>query len=148
MIMNNKKSLHGDISDSPEDQEKLKGDQAVLELPELKDIPGAGQPGINPLFTPGNTTASSTDEEGDELLDDNDDSPDSNVTALEKKLLSESFEPSYDRDLPIQSLSLDDRDEDGELLEQSGQDNDLFGKDLDDKLIEEEDEESGIKNQQ
>ena len=146
--MNNKKYLHGDISDSPEDQEKLKGDQAVLELPELKDIPGAGQPEINPLFKPGDTTASSTDEEGDELLDENDVSPDTNVTALEKKLLSEPFEPSYDRDLPIQSLSLDDRDEDGELLEETGQDNDLFGKDLDDKLIEEEDEESGMKNQQ
>jgi hypothetical protein len=146
--MNNKKYLRGDISDSPEDQEKLKGDQAILELPELNDIPGAGHPQINPLFTPGNNTVSSADEEGDELLDENDVSPDTNVTALEKKLLSDTFESSYDKDLPIQSLSLDDRDEDGELLEQSGQENDLFGKDLDDKLIEEEDEESGIEGQQ
>jgi hypothetical protein len=148
MIMNNKKYLRGDISDSPEDQEKLKGDQAILELPELKDIPGVSHPGINPLFTPGNTTSSSADEEGDELLDEHDDSPDTNVTALEKKLLNEPFEPSYDRDLPIQSLTLDDRDEDGELLEETGQENDLFGKDLDDKLIEEEDEESGMEGQQ
>ncbi len=146
--MNNKKYLRGDISDSPEDQEKLKGDQSVLELPELNDIPGASHPGINPLFTPVNNTVSSADEEGDELLDENDVSPDTNVSALEKKLLSETFESSYDRDLPIQSLTLDDRDEDGELLEETGQDNDLFGKDLDDKLIEEVDEESGIEGQQ
>lgn len=43
--MTNKKYLHSDITDSPEDQEKLKGDQGILNLPEIKDIPGAGRSG-------------------------------------------------------------------------------------------------------
>lgn len=57
-------------------------------------------------------------------------------------MLSESFDPSYDTDLPIHSLSLDAKDNEGETLEEAGQDRDLFGKDLDDDLIKEEDEET------
>jgi len=67
---------------------------------------------------------------------------------LEKKLLSESFDPSYDTDLPIDSLSLDYRDEEGEQLEEGSLDKDLFGKDLDNDLTLEEEEESEGENQQ
>jgi hypothetical protein len=142
MHMTNKKYLHSDIADSPEDQEKLKGDHGILDLPEIKDIPGAGRSGKNASLLPGDSTISSADEEGDELLEDNDGLEDNDVTPLEKKLLSESFDPSYDTDLPIHSLSLDEKDNEGEKLEEAGQDKDLFGKDLDDELIKEEDEET------
>jgi len=140
--MTNKKYLHSDITDSPEDQEKLKGDQGILNLPEIKDIPGAGRSGKNASLLPGDSTISSADEEGDELLEENDGLEESDVTPLEKKLLSESFDPSYDTDLPIHSLSLDAKDNEGEILEEAGQDKDLFGKDLDDDLVKEEDEET------
>jgi hypothetical protein len=140
--MTNKKYLHEDITDSPEDQEKLKPDQTLMDLPEIKDIPGAGRSGKNASLLPGDTTISSEDEEADDLLEDNDDLEESNVSPLEKKLLSESFDPSYDTDLPVNSISLDDKDNEGDPLEEEGQEKDLFGKDLDDTLIEEEDEEA------
>ncbi len=139
--MTNKKYLHEDISDSPEDQEKLKPEEVLMDLPELKDIPRSGKSGKNLENLPGDTTISSADEEGDELFED-EDLNDEDVSPLEKKLLKESFDPSYDTDLPIESLSLDDLDNEGESLEEAGQDKDLFGKDLDDELIEEEDEET------
>ncbi len=146
--MTNKQYLHDDISDSPEDQAKLKGDEGTLDLPEIKDIPGASRAVKNASLMPGDSTMSSADEEGDELLDDNAELEEGNVSPLEKKLLRESFDPSYDVDLPVGSLSLDDRDNEGELLEEKGQDRDLFGKDLDDDLIEEEDEETDGEAQQ
>ena len=71
-----------------------------------------------------------------------------NVSPLEKKLLSESFDPSYDTDLPIDSLSLDNQDNDGEKLEEGSLEKDLFGKDLDNELTREEDEESEGETQQ
>ena len=146
--MTNKKYLHEDITDSPEDQKKLKPDQANFNLPEIKDIPGAARSGKSASTLPGDTTISSADEEGDDLLGedelegDNEILDDENVSPLEKKLLRDSFDPSYDEDLPVDSLSLDEKDNEGELLEEKGQAKDLFGKDLDDELVEEEDEES------
>ncbi len=137
--MTNKKYLKEDITDSLQDQEKLKSDLAILDLPELKDIPGAS--GKNKTNPPTSLeTISSADEEADELFEDGKDSTETDVSPLEKELLNDAFDPSYDVDLPIQSLSLDDRDNEGELLEEAGMDKDLFGKDLDDNLIREEDE--------
>jgi len=146
--MTNKKYIHEDISDSPEDQEKLKPDQATFDLPEIKDIPGANRSGKNTDALRGDTTISSSDEEGDELLEDNDGLDETNVSPLEKKLLRESFNPSYDNDLPVESLSLDEKDNEGDLLQESAQAKDLFGEDLDDELVEEEDEESEGETQQ
>jgi hypothetical protein len=150
--MTNKNYLHDDIQDSPEDQEKLKPDQAILNLPELKDIPGANRSGKNASLLPGDTTISSADEEADDLLDDDDDDDEmteennmrdeSNVSPVEKKILRDSLDPSYDTDLPVHSISLDRKDNEGVLLNESGMDRDLFGEDLDDSLVKEEDEES------
>lgn len=145
--MTNKEYLHTDITDSPEDQERLKPDDAILNLPELKDIPGAMRSGKNDALRPGDTTVSSADEEGDDVLDD-DELADANVSPLEKKLLRDSFDPSYDIDLPVTSLSLDDKDNEGTSLEEKSMDKDLFGQDLDDELIEEEDEETDGEAQQ
>jgi hypothetical protein len=156
MHMTNKNYLHDDIQDSPEDQEKLKPEQATLNLPEIKDIPGASRSVKNASLLPGDTTISSSDEEADDLLDDDDDElteennlrDESNVSRTEKKLLRDSLDPSYDTDLPIHSISLDRKDNDGVLLNESGMDRDLFGEDLDDSLVEEEDEESEGEDQQ
>jgi hypothetical protein len=156
MHMTNKNYLNDDIQDSPEDQEKLKPEQATLNLPEIKDIPGAARSVKNASLLPGDTTISSSDEEADDLLDDDDDElteennlrDESNVSRTEKKLLRDSLDPSYDTDLPIHSISLDRKDNDGVLLNESGMDRDLFGEDLDDSLVEEEDEESEGEDQQ
>jgi hypothetical protein len=149
MNMTNKNYLHDDIQDSPEDQEKLKSEEVTLDLPELKDIPGASRSGKNASLLPGDTTISSADEEADDLFDDDDDlteennmRDDSNVSPVEKKLLRDSLDPSYDTDLPVHSISLDRKDNEGVLLNESGMDRDLFGEDLDDSLVKEEDEES------
>jgi hypothetical protein len=150
MHMTNKNYLHNDIQDSPEDQEKLKPEEVTLDLPELKDIPGASRTLKNASLLPGDTTVSSSDEEGVDLLDDDDDDVSGennfrdtgNVTATEKKLLRDSLDPSYDTDLPVHSLSLDRKDNEGAPLNESGMDRDLFGEDLDDTLVQEEDEES------
>jgi hypothetical protein len=83
-----------------------------------------------------------------ELTGNQEDSDDDSVTATEKKILTNSFDPSFDTDLPIESISLDDSDNEGDLLEESAQSKDLFGKDLDDNLIEEEDEETDGEGQQ
>jgi hypothetical protein len=148
--MTNKNYLHGDIQDSPEDQEKLKPEQVTLDLPEVKDIPGASRTLKNASLLPGDTTISSADEEADDILGDDDDElgeennlrDDSDVTETEKKLLRDSLDPSYDTDLPVHSISLDRKDNEGVVLNESGMDRDLFGEDLDDSLVKEEDEES------
>jgi hypothetical protein len=148
--MTNKNYLHDDIQDSPQDQEKLKPEQTTLNLPELKDIPGASRSGKNASLLPGDTTISSADEEADELLGDDDDEmgeennmrDETDVSPTEKKLLRDSLDPSYDTDLPVHSISLDRKDNEGVSLNESGMDRDLFGEDLDDSLVKEEDEES------
>jgi len=148
--MTNKNYLHDDIQDSPEDQEKLKPEQTTLNLPELKDIPGASRSGKYASLLPGDTTISSSDEEADELLADDDDEmgeennmrDETDVNPAEKKLLRDSLDPSYDTDLPVHSISLDRKDNEGVSLNESGMDRDLFGEDLDDSLVKEEDEES------
>jgi hypothetical protein len=146
--MINKKFLKQDIADSPEDQKRLRPDKGLMQLPEIKDIPGAARSGKNAGLLPGDTTISSADEEGEELFETNDSKENADISPLEKKLLNDSFDPSYDTDLPISSLSLDNKDNEGDLLQEGGLEKDLFGKDLDDDLVREEDEETQGEDQQ
>lgn len=87
-------------------------------------------------------------EEGNEVSGQIEFPGEADISPLEKKLLNDSFDPSYDTDLPISAISLDDRDDDGDLLQEGSMEKDLFGKDLDDDLVREEDEETEIKDQQ
>lgn len=59
-----------DLADSPHDEERLQGDEAVLDLPEVKDIPGQEFVQAPPLGMMADTTISSADEEGEGLFDD------------------------------------------------------------------------------
>jgi hypothetical protein len=145
MIMTNKKYMQEDIADSAEDAEKLKPDLATIDLP---DLPAGSGSKKTTAWTGTLETFSSADEEGDEVFESTEDTDNVDVSPLEKELLNEAFDPAYDTDLPIESLSLDDRDNEGELLEEGAQNKDLFGKDLDDNLIEEEDEETTGEGQQ
>ncbi|RYE00619.1 MAG: hypothetical protein EOP50_03450 [Sphingobacteriales bacterium] len=59
-----------DVHDSPRDAEKLRPDEATIELPDVQDIPGQEFVHAPPLGELGDTTISSDDEEGKGLLDD------------------------------------------------------------------------------
>jgi hypothetical protein len=52
-----------DLPDSPRDQERLQPDEAVIDLPDVTDIPGQENITVPPLGELGDTTASSDDEE-------------------------------------------------------------------------------------
>ena len=59
-----------DLTDPVKDQEKLKQEEFIIDMPEVKDIPG--QEHIHPpvIREMQDTTISSADEEGDGILDD------------------------------------------------------------------------------
>ena len=58
----------GDLPDSKRDAERLKPDEATLDLPDVEDIPGQEHVQVLPLGDLSDTTASSDDEEGTDLL--------------------------------------------------------------------------------
>jgi hypothetical protein len=130
-----------DLPDSPRDKEKLKDEEATIDLPDVKDIPG--QEYIHPP-NPGeyaDTTISSADEEGDGLWDD-EETADNNsiVTDMEKKLLDDSANDLPSRDeQQLRRAELDDRDAEGELLNEKTSANAISGSDLDTSGVDEDD---------
>jgi len=205
-----------DLKDSQRDEERLQGDNAVMDMPSVKDIPG--QEHIRPM-PPGemaDTTISSADEEGEGLLDnldeeddeeddedeldmdeeltigedeivlddeeamdeevtlddeeamdeevilddeeaideEDEDDDDSDVTAVERNMLHNAATVSPgEEESNLNEASLDDTDDDGEMLneggsgkEKSGADLDVPGSELDDanEEIGEEDEENNV----
>ena len=66
----NRAADNADLPDSPHDAERLKGDEATLDLPEVKDIPGQEFVHTAPMGMLSDTTVSSDDEEGEGLFDD------------------------------------------------------------------------------
>ena len=141
-----------DLPESKRDKELLKPDEGTLDLPEVKDIPG--QEHVRPL-PPGemaDTTISSSDEEGNELLDTDEDiltDKDLNVSNSERDLLQRSSESMGTLDdEQLNSGDLDKTDDEGERLNEgsgrSGSDLDVPGSEDDDadEKIGEEDEEN------
>lgn len=59
-----------DLPDSPHDAERLKPEETIIDLPEVKDIPGQEFVHTAPLGMLADTTISSADEEGEGLFDD------------------------------------------------------------------------------
>ena len=62
-------NLEEDIHDSKRDQEKLKQEEATLDLPEVSDIPGQENVHVPPLGELADSTISSDDEEGRGVFD-------------------------------------------------------------------------------
>ncbi len=62
-----------DLPDTPEDIEKMKPETIIMDLPEVKDIPGQEFIHVPPLGELADTTISSDDEEGVGILDYEDD---------------------------------------------------------------------------
>jgi hypothetical protein len=142
----------GDLPETDHDKKQLEPDEATLDLPEVKDIPG--QEHVRP-FLPGemaDTTISSADEEANELLDVDEDilaDKETNVTNVERDLLQRSSESmSTADDQQLNYAALDKTDADGTPLNEkvnlSGSDLDVPGSEEDDanEKIGEEDEEN------
>src|SRR5690348_9193335 len=66
-------SAPNDLPDSKEDQEKLQPEEAFIDLPDVKDIPGQEFVNAPPAGSLGDTTISSADEEGLNVFDRDDD---------------------------------------------------------------------------
>lgn len=129
--------------------------EIIMDMPEVKDIPG--QEHIKPphMREMMDNTASSADEEGEGLLDDLNKEDEtivdenSNVTKAERDLIKQTDRPVTDEDLDLEKAELDETDDEDQLNEKSdpkdmGADLDVPGSELDDEEEElgEEDEEN------
>jgi len=133
--------------------------EIIIDMPEVKDIPG--QEHIKPprMNEMADTTASSSDEEGEGILDDlnkedDDDEltdPSTDVSKEEQDLLDQTDRPVTDETIDLQKIALDKIDEDDpdETNEKAnpldmGEDLDVPGSELDDddEDLGEEDEEN------
>ena len=122
------------------DNNKPESKIILMDMPEVKDIPG--QENIHPphLKEMADTTISSAGEEGEGILDvlDDDNQEDdellmddeSNVSPEEKSLLRRTGRAENDETEDISRMKLDQTDEDAEQLNESGEPLD-FGEDLD-----------------
>lgn len=109
----------------------------MMDLPEVKNIPGQENIVPMPLGDLADTTISSEDEEGDYIFNDNIDedlneNADSEVSAEEKEDLRKSANdmPTED-DINLRRSALDNTDEDGEVLNEGSFKKNITGKDLD-----------------
>lgn len=86
-----------DIHDSPKDQEKLKSETAIMDLPEVKDIPGQENIEPMPLGELADTTISSDDEEGVGVLDfDDEDEDDETAINASENVINQSTKNATD----------------------------------------------------
>ncbi len=128
-----------DLQDSPEDEQKLTNEEMEIDLPDVKDIPGQEFIHVPNMDEFSDTTVSSADEEGEmvwedkpeeeteELTDDT-----ANVTPLEKQMLQASADDMPTKDeIQLRRASLDERDEDGDPLNEKTSASAISGSDLD-----------------
>lgn len=134
------RSKNLDITDSPRDAEKLRKEETTIDLPEVRDIPGQEHVHVPPLGELADTTASSDDEEGVGLLDDLNDEDDASirmgtsadVTRSDQSMLetAENFHATQDEDR-LRQASMDNKDFEGEPLNEAGFGEEKTGSDLD-----------------
>jgi hypothetical protein len=145
------KTPSADLPDSEKDKQELQPDKAILDLPDVKDIPGQEHIHVPHLREMADTTISSDDEEnipGDDN-DELDITDDSDVTPGEVEALERSAENMDTEDNEnLYRSELDNTDLEGEKLNEeinvSGDDLDIPGAEEDDadEEIGEEDEEN------
>lgn len=156
------KFLDTDIHDSPQDEEKMKSETFVIDLPDVSDIPGQENIVVPNIGEMQDVTISSDDEEGLGLFDDDEDDEDADfimgneadVSATERTLLRRADEDMPVEDDPrLRQAELDETDAQGDLLNEgslatsvSGADLDMAGVDADDPMeaIGEEDEGNNV----
>ena len=153
----NKEKTQTDLRDNAKDRKALEPEEAIIDLPEVKDIPGQEHVRPMPFGELADTTISSADEEAVELLasvnaDDEDSLPgggSTNVTPEEKELLKRSSESmGSEEDEDLRKAAVDKTDDEGDPLNEStnlsGDELDVPGSEDDDanEEIGEEDEEN------
>jgi hypothetical protein len=134
-------ALHSDIADTPEDEEKMKAEEVIIDMPDVSDIPGQEHIVVPQMQEMYDVTIASDDEEGVGLFGDDDedeeteaimgtaaDVSNTEVIALEK---SEHDEQADDVDSRLRRAELDDTDYEGEPLNQGSLATDVSGGDLD-----------------
>jgi hypothetical protein len=152
------KLFNNDLPDSEKDKKSLQPDEAILDLPDVKDIPGQEFVHVPRLREMADTTISSDDEEGVGIFgedepenngdEDNGLTTDADVTEEEKKSLERTEDTDSEDNEGLYRAELDDTDFDGEKLNEnsdvSGDDLDVPGEEADDadEEIGEEDEEN------
>jgi hypothetical protein len=148
------KVASGDLKDSPEDEEKMKTETVIMDLPEVKDIPGQENVQVPNIQSMQDTTISSDDEEGAGIFDD-DDEEDVNDSVIDDEEINDedsefvmgtegdvSAEEAImleraDQDMPagddvrLRRAELDATDTEGDLLNESSMADDVAGDDLD-----------------
>lgn len=152
--------LNEDIHDSPQDEEKMKSETFIIDLPDVSDIPGQENIVVPNIGEMQDVTISSDDEEGVGLFDDDEVDEDTDlimgneadVSATERTLLGRADEDMPVEDDPrLRQAELDKTDNEGDILNEgslatdvSGADLDIAGTDADDPMesIGEEDEEN------
>ncbi|MGX5819760.1 hypothetical protein ACWKWU_16305 [Chitinophaga lutea] len=111
-----------------------KSKTTTINLPDVNDIPGQENIQPAPLGELADTTASSDDEEGRGVLDDDEQTGgEDNVSDVERDLLDEAAnaDPAYEEDRRAREAEVDIRDDEGELLNE-GEELDVPGAELDD----------------
>jgi hypothetical protein len=133
-------STGGDLQDSPHDEERMQGEEVILDLPDVSDIPG--QENILPpqMESFADITISSADEEGEGLFEDDETDEDTDlimgteadVSEEEKITLQRADEDMpTDDDTRLRAAALDSEDFEGDPLNESSLAEDVSGGDLD-----------------
>lgn len=131
--------LSSDLPDSQHDLDRMQPEEAILDLPDVKDIPGQEHIVVPPLGALSDTTISSDDEEGIGIFDDDDEEDkeiimgsEADVTQGEIGLLQRTDEdmPTEDNNR-LRDAALDDQDFEGERLNEGSLATDVSGDDLD-----------------
>lgn len=154
-------SRNTDLTDPQRDQERLRPDEATIDMPEVKDIPGQEHVHVPPMGELADTTISSSDEEGAGILDElNEEESDEDIVmgteadipTADREMLErgDDYMPTRDADR-LNQASMDSTDFEGEPLNEASFGPERTGRDLDtgdigddDKMenIGEEDEEN------
>ncbi len=128
-----------DLTDPVRDQERLQSEEATIELPDVKDIPGQEFVNVPPLGMMADTTISSADEEGEGLfVDDEEDETDivmgtdGDISPDEKETLqrADTYMDTHDENKLFQAR-MDNTDREGEELNEKSFGGDTSGVDLD-----------------
>lgn len=147
---NNPERDRMDLKDSKHDEERLQPDEATIELPDVKDIPGQEFVQVPPLGMLADTTISSADEEGEGLFeDDEEDATDivlgseADISRQEKTMLEKAnnYSPTKDEER-LERASLDATDFEGEPLNERSFGEERSGIDLDVPGAEDDDTDS------
>lgn len=142
-----------DLHDSPQDEEKMKPEIVVMDLPDVADIPGQEKIRVPNIQSMQDTTISSDGEEGAGIFDDDDEDDtqdtviddeevvnddefvtgnEADVTPEEVTMLQRADEDMpTDDDIRLRRAELDPTDNEGDPLNEASLADDVSGSDLD-----------------